>query len=202
MLQVEQSSDGYILQAGDLQLAFRHVRDRWRHELAIHSGSEWKVILVSSEGGPADSLPPSPPFQDLRLETLGDDTREFQLFGQAGHGAYSAAIRFEGNPQALSFDVAARATREGAAVCMTSAYEVPPTVAIIRISEPESLFLKGDAGPKLELTKDAAAASGAATMRNDAGRITIGHVLADVSGTAPAPRNARWQYRISVSALP
>src|SRR5262249_783534 len=145
-------------------------------------------------GSPEETVPPSPPFQDLRLETFGDDTREFQLLGQAGRGAYSAAVRLEGETQTVTFDVAARAVREGAAICPPSRDGVPAEPEIIRGLEPGGLLLPGDGRNGLMF---AAPAALLCPQGPDAGRLGLRSIATGPFVEGPsASRNVRWQYRI------
>jgi hypothetical protein len=204
MLEVEQSADASSLRAGDLRLTFRYERDRWRHELAVRSESGWQTILTSIEGSPDEALPPSPSFQDLRLERIDDETGEFQLFGQAGHAVYSAAIRFDGRSQTISFDIAARAQRDRAERCATSLYELSPLVNASEIGIAENVLLSAGCGSLVlsaslgTVADSSAPASGADLHRT----IVIGCRSEATSGDAPPPRNARWQYAFRLVRRP
>lgn len=103
--------DSQVVDAGRLRLVFSHAVDRWSHSIAVAVDGEWQTLLSSVEGGAADPWPPSPAFQDLRLETIDQTTQEFQLMGQCGTGVYSAAIRCDLARSTIDFDVCLRVRR-------------------------------------------------------------------------------------------
>lgn len=203
-MEVEQSADVNALRTGDLELTFRYDRDRWRHELAVRAESGWQTVLMSVEGLPDQALPPSPSFQDLRLERIDDETGEFQLFGQAGKAVYSAAIRFDGRLQTISFDVAARAQREGAERCAESRYEPAPPVKPSDVHAAGNVALTaGGSSLILSASEPGTVISAAPPTGSDlAPMIVAGFSLESTSGDAHPPRNARWQYEIRFAPLP
>ncbi len=96
MTVVEESAQNYTLRAADIQISFRYIGDRWQHFISVRRDGDWLLLLASEEGTSAGRALPSPALQDLRFEKLDDDVFEFQVLGQAGHGVYSAAVRFGG----------------------------------------------------------------------------------------------------------
>src|SRR5262245_49829598 len=113
MIKVDQSPQSCRIRMGRLRLTYRYVVDRWRHEVELGDSAGWQRLITSREGQPDDAVPPSPVFQALRLEWPGDDYCEVQLFGQAGGGAYSAAVRVDAGSRTIDFDVCARRERLG-----------------------------------------------------------------------------------------
>lgn len=203
-LEVEQSADLNALQTCDLQLTFRYERDRWRHELSVRGESGWQTVLMSIEGLPDQVLPPSPSFQDLRLERIDDETAEFQLFGQAGKAVYSAAVRFNGRSQSISFDVAARAQQERAERSATSQYDLSPPVVVSTHGPSNRISLSAGCGA-LIVSASRPEISGPNSLRTETGPgrslVIEGHSAA-TSGNAVPPRNARWQYAVLFEPLP
>jgi hypothetical protein len=122
MIVLEKSADHYSLRDADLELSFRHVGDRWQHCVSVRHDGQWRPLLTSEEGSPADDVPPSPPFQDLRFEQLAERVCEFQLLGQSGKGVYSGAVRFDGGSGTIDFDLCARGRSKETRLCTASRY--------------------------------------------------------------------------------
>src|SRR5262245_14524250 len=101
MIVLEESAEEYTVRGAGLEISFRRAVDRWQHFVSLRMDGRSLLLLVSDEGTPADDVPDSPAFQDLRFEKLSDDIFEFQLLGQAGKGIYSAAVRFDGCVQVI-----------------------------------------------------------------------------------------------------
>jgi hypothetical protein len=105
---IEQSSARCLLQGTSLTFEFTFQGDRWRHTAALSHGGLAIPVLASLDGAAEDATPPSPAFQDLRLESFSDSVHEFQLMGQCGAAIYSAAARFDDSLNQVEFDVYAR----------------------------------------------------------------------------------------------
>lgn len=197
MLEIEKSAGAYVARCGELLLKFEYSTDRWRHELAIRRNGGWQALLSSKEGAADDALPPSPAFQDLRLEPISDEISEFQLFGQAGKGIYSAAVRFDGYSGTITFDVAARANRAGAEIHDGSHYEVPPAVSFSPTGDGGTFALQGDqVGVRLTSRCQLLYAP------SDPPLVLIRQHEADKSGVFQTVQNARWQYQFGLAPLP
>lgn len=204
MLEIEKSAGTYIARSSDLRLRFEYREDRWCHEVVCGTGGR-SVILSSEEGTPNDPCPPCPAFQELRLETINADVCEFQLFGQAGKGIYSAAVRFDGNSGTITFDIAARANRAGAALCDRSTYVIQP-MALVSKSEVGLRFNLPGGAVQLSLTTSA----GTKTEESDvvmseargAQRILIGQLTAGGTNAPRTAQNARWEYAFRLDRLP
>ncbi|MSR58174.1 MAG: hypothetical protein EXS05_10915 [Planctomycetaceae bacterium] len=206
MLTAEQSPEVCRLESPHLRLVFLYVDDRWNHELAVRSPAGWHLLLSSVEGDADQPVLPGPAFQDVRLERLDDRTAEIQAFGQAGGGVYSAAIRFDAAAEAVDFDIAARANRSGALLCLASRYVVPRDLAgglspaILNGASGVRLVVQA-AGP-LNLAGIAVAPAQFESPQATGGIIDIGLRVPKLSVVAEMPRNARWQYRFAVEGLP
>lgn len=184
MLHIEQTADLCLLRSDGIQLAFVFDRDRWRHEISVCQPAGWQTLLWSVEGASDEAVPPSPAFQELRLEQIAEETWEYQLFGRAGSAVYSAAIRFEAANQFVSFDVAARGQREGAALCYGSTYDsaeiASPYVITPANSDTQAQWSDPTTNP--------------AMPHGVSRRLTYGSFgLKSADGVA-APRSVRWQY--------
>ena len=126
MLHVDQSPHACELQSNGLRLSFDFSPgDRWQHGLDVLSDNEWRRVLTSVEGLPDEPHPPSPAFQDLRLERIDSHTAEVQLFGQSGQRVYSAAVRFDGSRDEIDFDVCCRLPRQQIGPPLVSSYRLP-----------------------------------------------------------------------------
>lgn len=184
-----------------MRLVFQLVGDRWQHAVALRGPDGWQPLLASIEGSPEQLVPPSPTFQELRLERIDAETAEFQVFGRAGHGVYSAAIRVSGADQSIDFDVAARATRTEGALCCSSRY-----------ASPHAALERGSAMGAVQLAWHAACLqiaggeeSRVAVLDATAGAaqgLEVGQAFPDVGKPAKNPRNARWRYRFVLARQP
>ncbi|MFN0052974.1 MAG: hypothetical protein ACKV0T_12375 [Planctomycetales bacterium] len=206
MLHLSQSPTQSTIRHGHYRLEFRHVQDRWQHELAICCQDRWRPILTSREGTPAEVVPASPVWQDLRLESLSDDVAEFQLMGQAGEGVYSAAIRLDGSRREVFFDLCARGKRGDSSICQQCRYDLSsetlwregsnsllPTItghfgAWGLHVEPHSLENQPQADCRLEGTP--------------AARLIVGCLEGAGKSDSSRGRSVRWQYRISLDGEP
>lgn len=121
---IERSATRYLLQGPKLWLEFNFMDDRWQHRIGMLSAADRSPVLSSVEGAAHDDAPPSPAFQDLRLESLSGSVHEFQLMGQSGPAVYSAAIRFDGESQLIDFDICARLRKSIAGFKTVSSYAV------------------------------------------------------------------------------
>lgn len=195
MLEIEKSADAYIVRSGNLLVRFEYSTDRWRHAIAVCGTREQPFLLSSEEGAPDDPRPPSPAFQELRLESIGSDVCEFQLFGQAGKGIYSAAVRFDGAAAEITFDVAARANRAGAEIHEGSAYAVAPTASYT--VDPLTFSVPGDSAGVLLASRFPKFIT-----PSNPHLIVIRQHGADESAVFQTSRNARWEYTFQLVRLP
>lgn len=133
------------MESGPLRLTFdKSLGDRWQHSIDVRIGGDWRLLLASVEGTADETDPPSPAFQDLRLEIIDPQTAEFQLFGQAGRRVYSSAVRFDGSRGEIDFDVCCRLPSQLIGVPVISSYICPSgcsEVSATEESEPTRLHL-------------------------------------------------------------
>lgn len=144
MLYVDQSPRAYEVRSNSLRLGFDFAPgDRWRHWLDVRDNDVWPRLLSSLEASPDEAHPPSPAFQDLRLERLDSETAEFQVFGQSGQRVFSAAVRFDGLREAIDFDVCCRLPRQLIAAPLVSSYRLSTASTFDPVSEqPERAVLR------------------------------------------------------------
>ena len=91
-----------------LRLSFERRNDRYGHRVeTLHDGrvSTW---LASIEGEPDDDWPPSPPLQQLSIETLPDGVTAALLVGMAGKSHWSLSAHGDPQQGGFWFDAACR----------------------------------------------------------------------------------------------
>jgi|GEM_PF-3139788 len=196
-IETHEESDLVILTRGDLRLVFRRGEDRWEHAIEARQGEGWLPLLGSVPGTPAEELPLSPVFQDLRTETVAGNSLEVQLFGQSRKTIYSAAVRFDADSGTIEFDVAVRVPR-GERANLFSSYE---SDGAFRAGATEEYQVDcGTARLELggmRLPDDSTAGSGAVVALSTPvprARFTIGCRESVADGTSRSAVTFRWQY--------
>ncbi|MFM8288706.1 MAG: hypothetical protein ACKOGA_18595, partial [Planctomycetaceae bacterium] len=104
VLEIEETPDRLRIVERGWELLFERTLDRWTQRL---SGANLGVVC-SVEGTTEDLAPPSPAFQELLCERISATLCEVQLFGRAGQGVYSAAVRVDAERGEIAFDVFVR----------------------------------------------------------------------------------------------
>jgi hypothetical protein len=206
MIALKKSADAYSLRDADVELSFRHVSDRWQHCVSVLCQGGWLPLLTSEEGSPTDERPPSPPWQELRLEQPADEVFEFQLLGQAGKGVYSAAVRFDGGAHMIDFDMCARGRSNEKLLCTVSRYVLPgdPLPQVREL--PRALVLHAGGVQAIEM----APVPIADNPRSECRLMTMEHVPrietgcfgsigSDISGKG---FSIRWRYRMTFAGHP
>lgn len=204
MMELEESPGLYRLSTGGLQITFFRSGDRWRHALAIGGETGWLTLFSSVEGTADLALPPSPAFQDLRQEKITAGVQEFQLFGQAGPGVYSAAIRVDAETRTIAFDIAARSLREGAELCFQSTYETADGAIVSAVSTADGLTLRGTSGGVIlcPVAPARTESRSGAPGTNQVILVAVGCPAVTGANHSRMPRNARWQYEIRLAPVP
>ncbi len=111
-------------------------------------------VLESIEGTPDQNWPPSPPLQELHLESRPDGKQLALLVGMAGTSHWSMSVEFDPHAGRAIFDVACRVKRE--ADGLGSCYQSIATDSQLTIS-PVKPAVAGSAvslrwtGPRLEI---------------------------------------------------
>lgn len=73
------------------RLEFVRKQDRWSHRFELTRNSQTVASLTSIEGSAEDNWPVSPPFQELSIETRGDQNVGL-LVGMSGKSHWSASV--------------------------------------------------------------------------------------------------------------
>jgi hypothetical protein len=204
MLTLQQTCEFCTVRTGTIELTFRFETDRWGHEIDLLVGATRHRLLTSREGLPDDPVPPSPPFQELRVERPGEGLCEIQLFGRAGDGAYSAAVRFDAAAGVIDFDVCARRNRPAAAVCVMSRYAVDlaalprgdSTLSGCQIGLPFGIDLN-----PVPIDGFPATTCGPVTGA-PFGEIGAGYLFNEGSDRLADLQTIRWRYRMGVARQP
>jgi hypothetical protein len=99
-----------------LRIEFVWKGDRYAQLIALVDASGTaQPLLESIEGTAHDAWPPSPPLQNLTIETRPDGSCVALLLGMAGNAHWSASIEAAADKAALVFDIACRhSTNPGA----------------------------------------------------------------------------------------
>ncbi|HZZ72918.1 MAG TPA: hypothetical protein VFE24_11755 [Pirellulales bacterium] len=103
-----------ILQTDALRLSFHRRQDRYAQRLAVAFGESF-IDLWESVDSPRllcneqpEDWPPSPPWQDVHIETRSDGVEIALAVGQAGSSHWSLSVEPVPGGQGLLFDVACR----------------------------------------------------------------------------------------------
>lgn len=101
------------LKCNDLSVQFHWTGDRYRHDILLGDTIASSSVVASSiEGDSSDDVPPSPPLQDLSLESLGTGPDGHEILaimgvGGAGRGHWSISVTRD-RPDGLLFELACR----------------------------------------------------------------------------------------------
>lgn len=107
-----------------LQLRIARIGDRFQHSLVVRLQDKEVVVLTSIEGNSQDDFPPSPPFQEVSVETI--DSKDVSLMtGMAGQSYWSASIEPDALNRSFRFDVAARLKAGTSQSDLGSCYDFP-----------------------------------------------------------------------------
>lgn len=133
MTSANQEPVGRVFSSGNgdqvLEAIFYQIGDRFTHQVILRSGNQSKTLLTALEGAPDETWPPSPPLQQLSIETRGE-SQVALLVGMAGKSHFSASVESFPGQCRLEFDVAARVhttpKQIGSAYQMPEASLLPP----------------------------------------------------------------------------
>ncbi len=207
MIVVEESAEAYVVRGADLEIAYRHLGDRWQHRISVRHGGRSIPLLVSEEGRPDGDELPSPALQDLRLEMLADNLFEFQLLGQARKGVYSAAVRLDATAQTIDFDVCARGPSRESPLCTFSRYVLAGSAEARNVHQSGTvLIVEQHALRGLEVSPVAIAGQPAAECRSMTAetvrRIAVGCSRPKGSDVTNKRISVRWRYRMALAGQP
>lgn len=166
--------------AGDrLRVRFVRQGDRFGHVIdAWHEGA-FQSVLESVEGAAHDLWPPSPPWQELHLETRSGAGRVALLVGRAGRSHWSLSVHLEPESGAILCDAA----------CRTSA--VPRWLGStyhMLCSPPEPQITDCGLGVSVELLQGVKQ-----PLLAEDGALVLSAIVSGETG----PQTVRWQYRIA-----
>ena len=100
--------DMISLTAGVLSVRYTKLPDRLTHTIGIIVGDIYIPFLEAVEGSAEDSWPPSPPMQQMVLESFKPDASPVLLgVGLSGNGHWSSAIETK-DSRGLKFDIACK----------------------------------------------------------------------------------------------
>ncbi|HEV2969489.1 MAG TPA: hypothetical protein VGY55_05815 [Pirellulales bacterium] len=157
---------------------FHRRDDRWMQFVEVRRDGRMVACLASAEGESGDEWPPSPPFQNLELQTIPGKAQTALLVGKAGSSHWSAAVEADPTAGVLRFDVACRIQNEpsrlGSSYWIGANPKLPPPAL-----------------PRFEMTP---IGDGVERRLDVTDREVAIRVLSD---TGPLPRTIRWQYVIS-----
>lgn len=99
-----------------LAVEFQRQHDRYQHAISAICAGTCYPILQSVEGDSASIWPPSPPLQQLSLETTPAGEQVVLLVGMAGTSHWSLSVEAVPARRQLVFDAACRVKSPGGAV--------------------------------------------------------------------------------------
>jgi hypothetical protein len=130
--------DAKSLTGESLRVDFVRQGDRYGHRLVVvDTAGRELVVLDSVEGDASAPSPPSPPLQNLSIETLPNGRRVALLVGMAGRGHWSASIEALPGAAVFVFDIACRSA--GGEPALASSYRLAaPSAARLFIAADET----------------------------------------------------------------
>ncbi len=107
---------------------FINEADRLAHTIELVSGDRSLPLLRSCEGTDQQAFPPSPPLQQIAIQSL-QQRHVALLIGMAGRSHWSVSVESDGTDRRLHFDIACRMAAGGEA-SLASTYQVlnAPTI--------------------------------------------------------------------------
>ncbi|MGE0760939.1 MAG: hypothetical protein AB7O38_28265 [Pirellulaceae bacterium] len=101
-----------------LQVRFRWLGDRFRHDVESVSGERRALMLVSDEGLEGARELSTPALQQLHCEDRPDGVRVALLVGMSGRDHWSLSVEALSDGRTLTFDAACRCSARDA-VCLS-----------------------------------------------------------------------------------
>jgi len=158
-----------------LEAVFHQIGDRFTHQVILHDGAQTHTLFTALEGSADETWPPSPPLQQLSIETRGA-SQVALLVGMAGKSHFSASVESVPGECRLEFDVAARVQTDPLQIGSTY---VAPNL---------------DTTPSCELLAPDTNSQVIWEKRGENRVVLVKPVL-----TKTAPLTLRWRYRIQVA---
>jgi hypothetical protein len=167
-------------------VTFRWQHDRFGHTIELVHGQQVDRLLDSVEGTPSDNWPPSPPLQQLHVETR-DTNRVGLLVGMAGKNYWSMSVEVDAELKGLFFDVACRVSASSARLATT--YSIANAAGGKVIFEDGIMYRDENRGWGLTVFRDGAPDH--ARVRVDERELTILPSVGDST-------TVRWKYCVSL----
>jgi len=180
------------LSAARLRLRFARNGDRYVHQVTWLDAAGTEHLLLSTvEGDDTNPWPPSPPLQDLHLESRGAGATVALAVGMAGRSHWSLSVEAVSEGE-LRFDVACRANDSPGPLASTyqlgEGVVAKPTAdgITLTVQNQVAAIIKADAAHS---TLQSPATSAAPAMENSL-------AVAPQQVPTVAPATVRWQYVI------
>lgn len=199
-----------VFDAADLRIAFEYTGDRWRHTVFLREGNRWTPLLASVEGTSAEATPPSPAFQELRVENIASALPGrnvlracvVQLFGQSGKDVYSAAVEVDHEHGTMDFDVALRSKHPERLAGAYSTYRLEPGWRLTAEPDGSQIALdRAERQPGVMIQSSPIEDSPGSRFEElhlDDGRgFRVGSIATSAWDAPARPRPVRWRYRLS-----
>lgn len=165
--------------AGDrLRVRFARRGDRFGHGIDAWRDGAFHGVLESVEGAADDLWPPSPPWQELHIESRPGGEQVALLVGRAGRSHWSLSVHIELLSGAIHFDAACRTSDSPRWLGSTYQLLRPPPVPQLT-----------DCG--LGVTVELLGGAGQPFFMNAS--LALPAVVSDEMGA----KTIRWQYRIA-----
>ncbi len=113
-----------VLACGELQLIFERRGDRYAHRIVVRSENGERPWLNSADESDESPWPPSPPLQQIHVESRAQGVIVALAVGMAGRSHWSAAFELDPNAEQITCDVACRVNT--APERLGSTYELTP----------------------------------------------------------------------------
>lgn len=97
-----------VLACGELQLIFERRGDRYAHRIVVRSENGERPWLNSADESDESPWPPSPPLQQIHVESRAQGVIVALAVGMAGRSHWSAAFELDSNAERITCDVACR----------------------------------------------------------------------------------------------
>jgi hypothetical protein len=137
------------LQSSVFRIAFTKNSDRFHCAIGLVDGSNIRPLLGSIEGDESIAWPPSPPWQQIVKESVGQEGRSVLLgVGQSGTGHWSISVD-EQSHGALLMDVACKTSSQP--VFLGSSWRLEPDWNVVRIESHHVCVESSKTGEHLDL---------------------------------------------------
>jgi len=180
------------LSAAGLRLQFARSGDRFVHQvLWLDTAGNEHLLLTTAEGDDTNPWPPSPPLQDLHLESRGAGATVALAVGMAGRSHWSLSV--EALPVGeLRFDVACRANDPPGP--LASSYRLGEGVVAEVSPEGITLAVQGQTAAIIAATAANTVLESPASSISPTTAASL--AIAPMQVPAVAPATVRWQYVI------